>query len=1430
MKSVGFCLGVSSVSVVEIEKNNTDILINKTESKLHDGNVQEVLKELYKKYCTDDIQRIGVTGRKFRSFVNLDSISETEAVEIAYQHVKNTYNNPNVIVSAGGETFMVYELDQKGKISNVFTGSKCASGTGEFFLQQLKRMNIDIETAMKIADSDAPLKVAGRCSVFCKSDCTHALNKGAEKGKIVAGLCQMMGNKILELLKKTKNDNVLLIGGTSKNNVMVDYIKREKSGVNVASEADYFEALGVAIWALDNKTDKIAVDKLYKEGSSSFSFLPALEDHRDKVTFKQIKKDKAVEGDNCIVGLDVGSTTTKAVLVRTKDNTILASVYLRTNGDPVNASKECYRSLQEQVSVPISVTGVGVTGSGRQIAGLHALTEGVVNEIIAHATAAVHFDSEVDTIFEIGGQDAKYTFITNKVPSDYAMNEACSAGTGSFLEESAKESMGIDTIDIADLALKSTNPPNFNDQCAAFISSDIKTAIQEGINREDILAGLVYSICQNYSNRVKGNRPVGKKIFMQGGVCYNSAVPIAMAAFTGKEIIVPPEPGLMGAFGVALEINNKINLGLMKEKTFDLQELSQRDVSYGKSFICAGGKEKCDRACKISMIEISDKKYPFGGACNKYVNEVRNLSFDSEKLDLVILREKLVYEKYAPKENNNIAAKKIGITKSLLVNTLFPLYYNFFTKLGLRVETSDQIDQDGIDKKGAEFCYPIEVAHGHISNLLKKDLDYIFLPQVQGMYVENSKDSSLVCPFVQGEPYYLKTAFSELSKMKVLSPVLNFSKGYHSLTKEFVKIGQELGFNRKESIKAYKVAFEMQRALINEFQEIGRSVLDELEKNPEKLGIVLFGRPYNAFTQDVNMGIPHKFSSRGYTIIPLDFLPIKDQFIQNNMYWSMGKLILKSAGYIEKHPQLFGAYITNFSCGPDSFLLGYFRDIMKQKPSLTLELDAHTADAGVDTRVEAFIDVIGSYIELKKQNTNKTDKIDNYVMSSVKVENGEYVVTSSNGNKYSIRDKNVHVLVPSMGDIASRGLAATFKSEGINASAVIPPGSEELKMGRANSTCKECLPLVLTVGSLLNYIENRKNKDEILIYFMPNGSGPCRFGQYNIMMRNLVQKNKIRDVALLSLDDNDGYKGFGNKFLIRTWYSFVISDVLDEIYSSVLVLSKDKDFGIKVFNGVVEKILYAIEKYSLSKLKYVLKESAKELSMIPLKDDLHSATKVALVGEIYVRRDGFSRQFLVEKLAENNIIVKISPVSEWLHYIDYLIKNKLIMDTTNKDVIKTFFSSTIKSFEEKEIKKIFAKSNLYEYNLVNIDKIINNAKHAISPRLSGEAILTVGSALTEIIDEVSGIISIGPFGCMPNRMSEAIISEVLSKDKLAIAKHKELVKKVMDEFPSLPFLAIESDGNAYPQVIQAKIESFSIQVHRINTCINTIKENENFKF
>ena len=456
--SLGICLGASTISVVHLEGTasvDSGLLPPSYNSvKLidysilpHGGNPKKALLALLSRYNPEDFDRIAATGRRFRHFVNLSSISEPEAVEYAYQFVKPCDINCPAIVSAGGETFMVYVLNQNGRISNVLTGNKCASGTGEFFLQQLRRMNVSLDEAARWSETETFYPVSGRCSVFCKSDCTHAINKGIPKSRVTAGLCRMMANKILELLKKVEKKNLMIVGGSTKNQMMMAFLRKEIPGLIIPESAPYFEALGAALWALNHeKTIKHDIDNLFNPNITSFDELPSLEKFSPQVTFKSLKRQTPRTGDICVLGLDVGSTTTKAVLVRKSDNAILSSIYLLTQGDPVAASRDCYRSILCQIEdvvdpANVSIVGLGVCGSGRQIAGLHAMTDGIINEIIAHATAAVYFDPDVDTIFEIGGQDAKYTYITAGVPSDYAMNEACSAGTGSFLEESAYETL-----------------------------------------------------------------------------------------------------------------------------------------------------------------------------------------------------------------------------------------------------------------------------------------------------------------------------------------------------------------------------------------------------------------------------------------------------------------------------------------------------------------------------------------------------------------------------------------------------------------------------------------------------------------------------------------------------------------------------------------------------------------------------------------------------------------------------------------------------------------------------------------------------------------------------------------------------------------------------------------------------------------------------
>jgi predicted CoA-substrate-specific enzyme activase len=1407
--AIGICIGASTISIAKLLKEDSIIKIFFTESISHDGNPKQVLMDFFNKNDLTGISVV-VTGRKFKDLTNTLSISEPEAIEITngYLNIKGKFG---AIASLGGENFLVYSLDKNGHISNVITGNKCASGTGEFFLQQIGRMNLNVTEAISLSENESPYLVSGRCSVFCKSDCTHALNKGIPKPKVVSGLAKMIAEKSLELLSKQKSKDILIIGGVSQNHSVLNYIKEEYPEVSIPPEALYYEALGAALKALEVNS-YIDKSNLFREHTNTINRLEPLLNGDAKVVFKEITKSEANHGDVCYLGLDVGSTTTKAVIIRDSDDAMLASVYLRTNGNPVHATIECYKSLLKQIKVPIKIIGLGTTGSGRQISALHALTNGIVNEIIAHAVAAAYFDEEVDTIFEIGGQDAKYTYLTNGIASDYAMNEACSAGTGSFLEESAKETLNIHFEDIADIAFKAKSPLNFNDQCAAFISSDIKNASHDGEAKEDIVAGLVYSICMNYVNRVKGNRQVGKKVFMQGGVCYNKAIPYAMSNLINKEIIVPPEPGLMGAFGVALEIKNRIGLGLLEKRDFILQELVARKFNYSSEFICAGGGEKCDLKCSVALIEIEGKKYPFGGACSKYYNLRQKISSENSAVNYVKLRQDLVFNKYADLPPAN--GKSIGISKSFLTNSLYPLYYNFFTKLGFKVILSDEISQAGVDKIRSAYCYPVEISHGLFQNLIDKKVDYIFLPHVTQMQNQHDEKYKRLCVFVQGEAYYLKSAFSDDKVPEVISPVIDFTGPDRNIADSFVEVARRLKISSTLARQAFDFANGRYKAMLEEFKEIGKQIIKDLEQDKDKFALVMFGRSYNAYATEANLNIPLKITSKNISIIPHDFLPDEINNTNDNMYWYSGQQILSAARYIKNHKQLFGVYITNFSCGPDSFIISYFRKILGTKPSLTLELDSHSADVGVDTRIDAALDIIKNYIELTRNNIITGNIIETKSLSVV-TENNKVLIVDTDNKEHLITSPEIEVLIPSMGNFSSQAFAAVFRSLGINSSPISIPTSRTLKYGRGLTTCKECLPFILSTGSLLEHIENKSSKDIKYLFFMPHGYGPCRQGQYFIMLQDIIKNLKIENVGVLTMNEEGSFEDLGDDFFRKAWIALVIADVIHDIESTAYTLASDKDKAIEIIHNEWKNILKFIEAGKEKQLFKQLEKSADVLSHIILHTPLNKAKVISLIGEIYVRREEFSRGDLVESLREKGFVVKTAPITEYVYYSNYMIIHGNIKTESFKERIKILVKDKFQRMLERKIKDILSRSNLVSSDLISIEKTMEYGSKMISEELIGESILTAGLALREILDDSCGIISIGPFNCMPSRLSESILNKEMTlegKYKFGNLKRNGYPK----ELSNLPFLYVETDGNAFPQITQSKIEIFMLQAEKLH--------------
>jgi predicted nucleotide-binding protein (sugar kinase/HSP70/actin superfamily) len=369
------------------------------------------------------------------------------------------------------------------------------------------------------------------------------------------------------------------------------------------------------------------------------------------------------------------------------------------------------------------------------------------------------------------------------------------------------------------------------------------------------------------------------------------------------------------------------------------------------------------------------------------------------------------------------------------------------------------------------------------------------------------------------------------------------------------------------------------------------------------------------------------------------------------------------------------------------------------------------------------------------------------------------------------------------------------------------PDQEVLRYGRAYSSGKECLPLILTCGSLMQYLESHKNKDEILVYFMPTVGGNCRFSQYNVFIQNLIRKNRLRNVAVLSLTSENSYMGVGSKFTVNVLKAAVIADVMDDIRNTLAVIARDTEHAHHVLTQEWHKIIHNVKTPRSPAIEKQLRETALALRKIALKYPVEEAKSVSLLGEIFIRKELFSRQAVVDRLRQREIILKAAPVLEWFYYVDYLIKKGIVASKFNlKSRTEFFIKHSLQHIFEKKIKTIFYKSGLFPYHPINIRNLVRHGREFIPLQLTGEPIIVIGSALSQAFSSSCGVISIGPFNCLPTRVTEAVLSREMNAEN-----------------EKLPFLSLEVDGNPLSPVNEARLEAFCLQAEKVHLARHSSK-------
>jgi predicted CoA-substrate-specific enzyme activase len=1406
---------------------------------LADGNVPEGIPAL-------------VTGNEGRFMFDVSGTLEPLCVEAALRTMEI---KADAVVSMGGEDLIVYSLDAAGKIINNFSGNKCASGTGEFLKQQLARMDMTLDDIEKVPDTATVHALSTRCSLFMKSDCTHRLNKReATKDDIVLSLSDVMAVKVIDFLKRAKvtSGRVVLSGGITLNRHIIRFIREKAPQIEfiIPETAPVVEALGAAVLAPQSGSPLPAADKLLKINEVRFGTLGALRDWQNKVRFFDKQDGKVRTDRRYILGVDGGSTTTKACLVDTESFEIVASHYGRTHGDPVKALKECISIIQEKVVADtggkdIDICLVSTTGSSREILGVFLETAGVYNEIIAHSVGTTYFDKEVETIFEIGGQDAKYVLLKNGVPIDYAMNEACSAGTGSFLEESASGDLSIHSAkDIGPVALGANAPCKFGEHCSAFINSDIRKAVQQGAGRENITAGIVCSIVANYLNRVVGNRTIGAKIFLQGGVAKNPAVPLAFAMLLNKEILVPPSPELMGCFGVALLAKRKNQDGLLAEQKIVMDDIINREIGYERVFKC----QACENLCPIQVLNVNNNKYMFGGRCNKYTN-MRKQVKDVPVFDYVEKRQKMLFEEYAapvgnreqgvgngesplPTPHSPLPKYKrkftVGIPRAFSVHTLYPLYSWFFHELGIKTVLSTEVAHAGVARAESQYCFPAEIAHGAVQDCLDKGVDYVLLPHFRDMPSYEDKVHANFCPITQSLPYYIEKAFPDIDKKRWLPLVVSFKFGEEKALELFCEMTRRLEIGEIETKAAFDAAWAKQNAYFEATRKMGLQALEDARKADRPV-ICTLGRPYNAFTPEANMGIPRKFTTRGYSIVPFDILPFHDEEIFPNMYWYYGQQDVKTANLLKKEDNIYLTFITNFSCAPDSFILHYIKWVMGQKPFLVLELDSHSADAGVDTRVEAFLDIIDGY--RAKKNEIEAERYDNgWRFITEKKADGNFDLRVDNiKTKESVPiagNKRVKVLLSNMGAISTEYMGAAIRSLGINAQALPVATAKTVQVARAHASGKECVPSHLVLGSALEFFfsENYR-KDELYLLFVPITTGPCRTGQYYVFYENLFRDMRLDNVVVFILSADNSYTELGPAFAKEMWKGLVLSDYLKDIQCSLKACAQDPVSAIAEYEKSWRRVMHAVE-HNPKDLWKELKHVAHDVKKIPLKRKVSECPRVLVVGEIYVRRDDFAVGELTDLMSERGVVVKVAGISEWIHYLDFvreyalkkLIKlekpKKRFLSKPWKDLKKLQIEEWWKHHIEKKTIAILHPTGLIPETPHDMRHIMKyTQEHFVNLELNSEIAVSSGSAAAAMDAGYSGIVNISPFACLIGRVIEGLFTPW--------ARER-----------NYPILSVEVDGNLLPPNIVNKLNIFMVNVLRfkgdsdLSTLVDTPRDRE----
>ena len=1381
--TLGIDIGSTTVKIAILDEEK-NLLFSDYER--HFANIQETLSSLLKK-AHDALGELtvhpmitGSGGLTLAKHLGVPFVQEVISVSTALQHYAP---QTDVAIELGGEDAKIIYFEG-GNVEQRMNGI-CAGGTGSFIDQMASLLQTDATGLNEYAkDYKALYTIAARCGVFAKTDIQPLINEGATKENLSASIFQAVVNQTISGLAcgKPIRGHVAFLGGplhflSELKAAFIRTLKLDDEHAITPENSHLFAAIGSAL----NYDEKVSVSlsEMAKKLSSNIKLefevarldpLFASREAYEKFTERQnqysvAKRDFSTYEGNCFLGIDAGSTTTKAALVG-EDGSLLYSFYSSNNGSPlktaIRAVQEIYSLMPDTARIVYSCS----TGYGEALikAGL-MLDEGEV-ETISHYYAASFFDPNVDCILDIGGQDMKCIKIKNHAVDSVQLNEACSSGCGSFIENFAN-SLNYSVQDFAKAALFAENPIDLGTRCTVFMNSKVKQAQKEGATVADISAGLAYSVIKNALYKVikvSDATELGRHIVVQGGTFYNDAVLRSFEKIADCEAIRPDIAGIMGAFGAALIARERYVEGA-ETTMLSIEKINELQFTTTMAK-CKG----CTNNCRLTINRFTGgRQFISGNRCERGLGKEKN----KEKIpNLFEYKNKLLFG-YTPLEADEAERGEIGIPRVLNMYENYPFWFTFFTKLKYRViltpASSHKMYELGIESIPSESeCYPAKLAHGHVTWLIRQGIKEIFYPSIPYERKEfPDANNHYNCPIVTSYPENIKNNIDELrdGSIRFRHPFLNFESPETitlGLTKEFPEIPAS------EIEEAVRLAWDELAKTREAMWEKGQETLKWLKDN-NRHGIVLAGRPYHV-DSEINHGIPELINSYGVAVLTEDSIsnlnePERPLIVMDQ--WMYHSRLYAAANYVKTTENLDLIQLNSFGCGLDAVTTDQVKDILANSGKIytCLKIDEISNLGAARIRVRSLLAAIRAREE-KKEERKVVPASFNRVVFTEKMR------------------KDYTILCPQMTPIHFDLIETAFNVSGYRLEVLNRDEREAVNLGLKYVNNDACYPSIIVVGQIMSALLSGKydlNKTAVLI---SQTGGGCRASNYIGFIRRALEKAGMEQIPVISinlsgLEKNPGFK-LTPQLLIRGVYAAFFGDVFMRCVYRMRPYEQVKGTTDKLHKkwvGICKKFISS--RYpTYGQFKKICRQIIREFDNIPITDE--QKPKVGIVGEILVKFLPAANNHLVELLEAEGAEAVMPDLIDFLLYCFYNSNFKAEALGMKKSTA-TLSNMGIKLVEQ--IRGAAAREFQASRHFTppaHIEDLAKYAKDIVSlGNQTGEGWFLTGEMLELIHSGVNNIVCTQPFGCLPNHVVG-----------------KGVIKEIRHQYPLANIVAIDYDPGA----------------------------------